>query len=194
MSYELYYAPVGDCTIAKNEDDNSIELEHTVKPFIGGEIHAVDPVTGYQVEKIPAEYLNTHYNPHTQKVIINPMDFPILGAGKCECPEEVDIVLYYNAGYCTIPQALLPLVCQLMHKIEDAKVSINDCAGAMTQVSGLLKSKKIGNIQYQWSDKDTEQSKTQALFTEIYNLANMDELFSLSRCDIINQEEMGDVI
>lgn len=189
--YQLFYAPVESCD---ETDDNPMEKTHKVKPFIGGEIHYTDEVGEYQIEKIPQEYLNSHYNPHTEKVTINPADFESLVAKRCECLQEVDIVLHYNAGYCSIPKALLPLICQLINKIEDSKQSINECAGAMTQVAGLLKSKKVGNIQYSWSDKDTEASKTQALFTQIYNLANVAELFSISRCDIINIEEAGEVI
>lgn len=192
--FKLWYAPVVNCDVA-SEDITPQEREHRVKPFIGGEFHYVDADGEYQVEKIDQKYLNKHYNVHTQEVTIRAMDFPeILTYSNCDCPQTVDLVLHYNAGYCTIPPALLPLICQLLHKIEDSKQSINDCAGAMTQVAGLLKSKKVGNVQYSWSDKDTELSKTQALFTEIYNIANVAELFAISRCEIINVEEAGDVI
>lgn len=193
LRYRLHYAPVEDC--ASEEELNPMEKSHRVEPFIGGEFHYMNDLDEYVVEPIPAKYLNSHYNPHREEVTIYPNDFSqALVAAKCGCPQVVDVVLHYNAGYCSIPEALLPLVCQLIHKIEDSKQSINDCAGAMTQVAGLLKSKKVGNVQYSWSDKDTEASKTQALFTQIYNLANVAELFSLSRCDIINVEEAGDVI
>lgn len=191
---KLHYAPV-EITCDPDDDRAPQEREHIAKPFIGGEFHYMDETGDYKIVKIDQKYLNKHYNLHTQEVTIMGADFPdVLTYGKCDCPQTVTLVLHYNAGYCNIPKALLPLVCQLIHKIEDSTKSINECAGAMTQVAGLLKSKKIGNVQYSWSDKDTEASKTQALFTELYNIANVAELFSISRCDIINTEIAGEVI
>lgn len=192
---KLLYAPLDDICIKADNDDNPMERLHNSKPFMGGEFHYFNSDGEYTSVPISAKYLNKHYNMHTQQVTIMGADFPdILTFAPCACPEAVDVVLYYNAGYCTIPKALLPLVCQLIAKIEESKVSINECASAMTQVSGLLKSKKVGNIQYAWSDKDTEQSKTQALFTQIYNLANVAELFAISRCAIANQPIAGEVV
>lgn len=165
-----------------------------VKAFIRGSIEYMNRDGEFVIEPISNEYLQSHYNPHTQKIVISPKDFEAFYAGKCECPEDITIIIHYNAGYLTIPPALLPLICQLIGRIEDSKKPLSDCHAAMTQVAGLLKSKKVGNIQYTWSDNDTESQKTQALFTQIYNIASVAELEGLSRCAIVNVEEAGDVI
>lgn len=169
----------------------------TPRPFIKGVISVI--VKGKREEQtIPAEYLNERYDPFTQKLYINREDFPELlycgGRCCCLCKRKLTITLWYNAGYDTIPQAVMPLVCQLMGKIEESKKPLSDCTAAVTQVSGLLKSMKTGNIQYAWSDRDNAIGNTQALFAEIYNIASMAELFSLSRCDMVSYEEAGDVI
>ena len=197
IAINLLYAPL-DKRIEGQDTSSPIDIDTALpQPFIGGMISGY--FNGELVRvKIPQEYLNSHYDPSREKVYINYRDFPelIATANKCCCiePASVDITLWYNAGYLNIPNALLPLVCQLMSKIEDATQSLNDCPGAMTQVAGLLQSKKVGNIQYTWSDKDTEMAKTQALFTQLYNLANVAELTTISRCGLISVEDAGDVI
>lgn len=179
-------------------DKNIWEQEFDARPFIGGVISVV--IDGKpQTVKIDAEYLNDRYDPYTQRVYINREDFPdILYTGTCGlcclCERELTITLHYNAGYYTIPQALLPLICQLMGKIEDSKKPLSDCSAALSQVSGLLKSMKTGNIQYTWSDNDEKLANTQNLWAEIYNIASMAELYSLSRCNVVNKEDAGDVI
>lgn len=188
------YAPL---EINPDESLNPIEKKMTAKPFIKGVISVV--VNGKREEvTIDQEYLNERYDPYTQKLYINREDFPELlynqGRCCCLCLRKLTITLWYNAGYYGIPKTLLPLVCQLVGKIKDSKKPLSDCEAAVTQVCGLLKSMKTGNIQYAWSDNDSKLANTQALFTEIYNIASMTELFGLSRCDIINQEEAGDVI
>lgn len=182
-----------------DQDKNPVEREFEAKPFIKAVISVV--VNGRRCEEvISQEYLNSHYDPYTQKLYISRNDFPnLLLSGRCPgacclCNRKLTITLWYNAGYYNIPQAILPLVCQLMGKIEDSKKPLSDCTAAVTQVSGLLKSMKTGNIQYMWSDRDNALGNTQSLFTEIYNIASMAELFGLSRCDIINHEEAGDVV
>lgn len=166
--------------------------------FVGGKISAV--VHGKPLSvNIPYKYLNDHYDPTTGKIYILRDDFPQIllahgGRNCCLCLHDVVVTLIYNAGYETIPDALLTLICPLLARIDDSKLSTNDCAMAMTQVSGLLKSKKIGNIQYTWSDKDTEAAKTQSLYTELFNIANLAELNALSRCSMVVTEDAGDVI
>lgn len=179
-------------------DKNIWEQELDAKPFIGGVITVI--IGGVRQEvKLDSEYLNEHYDHYTQKLYIMREDFPeILFNNRndccCLCERDLTITLHYNAGYYTIPQTLLPLICQLMGKIEDSKQPLSDCTAALTQVSGLLKSMKTGNIQYTWADNDEKLANTQNLWAEIYNIATMGELFSISRCEIINKEVAGEVI
>lgn len=183
----LEYAPLDAC-----------EPTEQPKPFIRGIISVV--INGKHEEVvIDQEYLNERFDPYTQKLYINREDFPDIlyanGCGTCcLCERDLTITLFYNAGYCSIPQALLPLICQLMGKIEDSKLPLSDCSAALSQVSGLLKSKKVGNIQYTWSDNDNKLANTQNLFAEIYNVASLAELFGISRCEIVNTVDAGDVI
>lgn len=150
-------------------------------------------------EQISQEYLRTHFDPTTNTVHISRSDFPdsLLYRDKCccLCRRKLTITLLYNAGYDSIPMALLPVICPLLKKIDEAKMGLSDCANAMTQVSGLLKSKKVGNIQYAWSDNNTDTQKTLALYTDLYNLASLTEVMAMSRCYIAElPEEMGDVV
>jgi len=190
----IEYAPL---ELNQSEDKNPIEQQFDAKPFIKGVISVI--VDGKREEKvINQEYLNERYDPYTQKLYISREDFPEIlyanGRCCCLCLRKLTITLWYNAGYYAIPSSILPLVCQLMGKIEDSKKPLSDCTAAVTQVSGLLKSMKTGNIQYAWSDNNNVLGNTQALFTEIYNVASMAELFGLSRCDVVSHEEAGDVI
>lgn len=191
----IEYAPL---ELHPDETKNHTERIFDARPFIKGVISVI--VRGKREEVvIDQSYLNERYDPFTQKLYINREDFPdILYNGKdgccCLCERELNITLFYNAGYYMIPEALLPLICQLMGKIEDSKLPLSDCTAALSQVSGLLKSMKLGNIQYTWSDIDDKLSNTQALFTEIYNTASLAELFGLSRCNLINKVDAGDVI
>lgn len=184
------------------EDDIVIPLAYTPldedMPFVDA-VMAVSINGKIEKTHIPVEYLQEHYDEYTNELHILRDDFPdqllARGACCCLCERNLTINLKYNAGYDSIPSALLPMMCPLLAKIDDSKMSINDCAVAMTQVSGLLKSKKVGNVQYTWSDKDSEIAKTQALYTELYNLANVAEVFAISRCDIVfGEESAGDVI
>lgn len=189
ITIELDYAPVDPRP--QNEND---EQGEQMKPFIDGEIQWVDRSGSLHSEPITQEYLNSHYVSAREQIIISPDDFEAFYSGKCECPADITILFRYNAGYLTIPSALLPIICQLISRINDTKLPLSDCASAMTQVCGLLKSKKIGNVQYTWSEADNEMSKTQALITELYNVGNIAELAAISRCDIINVESAGYVI
>lgn len=184
------------------DDDIIIPIAYTPldeeMPFVEG-IMAVSIDGKIEKVEIPTDYLEEHYNPYTGQLHIIRNDFPdaLLAKGSCccLCERNLTINLRYNAGYKAIPAALLPMICPLLAKIDDSKMSINECASAMTQVSGLLQSKKVGNVQYTWSDKDSEIAKTQALYTELYNLANVAEVFAISRCDVVAGEELaGDVI
>lgn len=149
---------------------------------------------------IDEKYLNEHFDPYTGKVYIMREDFPEFFYSEnygtcCLCKRKLTITLRYNAGYKTIPAALLPLICPLMAQIDEAKIPLSDCAQAMTKVSGLLKSLKKGDVQYTWSDTDTAASRTNALLTDIFDVGLVSELASISRCDqIVIPDEFGDVI
>lgn len=184
-----------------DEDLVSIPLEYSPvanKPFIDGTITVF--INGRpQTETITAGYLNSHFDPANNVVHIMREDFPdtlyYRNRCCCLCRRKATILLHYNAGYETIPVGLLPMICPLVKKIDESKDGLSDCANTMTQVAGLLKAKKVGNIQYEWSDKDSNTAKTQALYTDLYNLASVDEVYALSRCYIAEMpEEMGDVV
>lgn len=198
---DVVIIPIEYAPLEKHPDPDKTqpwEQDFDGRPFSGGVINVV--INGKpQQTKIDAEYLNEHYDPYTQKLYINREDFAEVLYAKgcsscCLCERSLTITLYYNAGYYSIPQALLPLVCQLMGKIEDSKLPLSDCTAALSQVSGLLKSMKTGNIQYTWSDNDNKLANTQNLFAEVYNVASLAELFGLSRCDIVNRVDAGDVV
>lgn len=184
-----------------DEDVIAIPLEFTPtaeNPFVSGKMTVF--INGKpQVTEIDAEYLNAHYDEGADKVYIDRADFPdvLMFRGKCccLCRRNVKIQLKYNAGYDAIPFGMLPLICPLMAKIEESKSGLNDCANTMTQVAGALKFKKVGNIQYQWSETESNSQKTYSLYTDLYNLATVDEVYAMSRCLIAETpEEMGDVI
>lgn len=167
----------------------------SINPFIGGRITVY--VRGKRCEAdITSEYLLEHYDPADEKVHIDRQDFPelFLVNGCCDCEREANITLWYNAGYLTVPEGLLPLICPLIQKITDSKMSINECANVMDRVSGLLKRKKIGNVQYEWSDSDNALNQTEAMYVELFNLSNMAELYAISRCELVAVEEAGDVV
>lgn len=146
------------------------------------------------------EYLNDHFDPYTGKLYIMRDDFPEFFYSEsygtsCLCKRHLTITLRYNAGYKQIPAGLLTLMCPIMAQIDEAKIPLSDCASAMTKVSGLLKSLKKGDVQYTWSDTDTAASRTNALFTDMFDVALVTELASISRCpQVIIPDEFGDVV
>ena len=184
-------------------DENiiSIPLDYSPTaelPFVGGSMTVF--INGKPfIKEISGEYLNNHYDPASDMVYINREDFPhmLLFRNKCccLCRRNVKIQLKYNAGYTSIPSGLLPLICPLMSKIEESKSGLNECANAMTQVAGALKFKKVGNIQYEWTDSNHDNQKTRVLYTDLFNLATVDEIYAISRCLIAETpEEMGCVV
>lgn len=183
-----------------NEDEIEIPLEFfpTAEDdaFISGKITVF--INGVPTtEEISKEYLEKHFDAGTNKLILIRTDFPetLLYKGKCccLCRRKATVTLKYNAGYDLIPVGLLPMICPLIVKLSN--LNLSECANAMTEVSGALRFKKIGNIQYQWSDVETSSMKTQTLYTELFNLATVDEIYAMSRCLIAETpEEMGDVI
>lgn len=167
------------------------------QPWVGGFISSVvDGVTTSVA--IPAEYLYSHTDFSTDLLYIVRSDFPdVLYRYDWCCPvkRKVTVTLKYNAGYDTIPDGLLVAICPILSKIDSAKIGLNDCAAAMTQVVGLLKRKKVGNTEYEWSDNDAETQKTQTLFTDVFDIALLSEIEAISRCaQAEGVEEIGDVV
>lgn len=184
-----------------DDDHIVIDLDYTPNPddmWIGGRISAV--VNGKVVtEDIDKEYLGDHYDYTTSKLYILRDDFPtiLLDHNRCCClrKRKVTIQIEYLAGYDTIPNGLLPLICPIISKIDESKIGMSNCHQAMTQVSGLLKRKKSGNVEYEWSTVNSDTQKTQTLYTDLYNIANLDEVIALSRCPIVTSvSEIGDVV
>lgn len=191
--------PMGCCHC--DEDTVSIPLDFMPtpeNPFVDGKITVF--INGSPVqEDITAEYLNAHYDEANGRVYLVRSDFPdtLLYRGRCccLCRRKATITLRYNAGYDLIPIGILPMICPILAKIDESKMSSSECANTMTQVSGLLRFKKVGNIQYQWSDNASDTQKTMTLYTELYNLANIAEIYAMSRCLIAEMPEMmGEVI
>lgn len=179
----LEFAPLYDA-------EDCMYVKGTISVVINGKVHR---------EEISAEYLYEHTDPFTNKLYILREDFPDLLLWNhrccCLCRRNCTITLEYNAGYELLPDGLLPLICPLLTKIDSAKIGLADCAAAMTQVVGLLKRKKVGNVEYEWSDQDSDTAVTQALFTDLFDIAMMAELEAISRCDDATSiEEMGDVV
>ena len=184
----------------KNCDENiiTIPLEYfpcPKRPFVGGTITIVRQGDIDTIE-ITQEYLNNHFNYHKGEVYIDRTVFPDYFFTKnCGCVRKVTIVLQYNAGHEAIPDGLLPLICPIVAKIDEAKIGMSNCHQAMTQVAGLLKRKKVGNVEYEWSNTNTDSQKTQTMFTDIYNIASLDEVMALSRCYMVETAtEIGDVV
>lgn len=184
-----------------DDDHIIIPLEYAPvneEPFVSGTITVM--VAGKFVKKeLTAEYLDNHLDPYTNKLYIMRDDFPDIFYWNhkccCMCKRQLTITLQYNAGYEKLPNGLLPLICPIISKIDDAKISLSDCASAMTKTVGLLKRKKNGNVEYEWSDKDNGASATETLLTDIFDVALVAELQAISRCEEISvPEEFGDVI
>lgn len=150
------------------------------------------------VTKIPAEYLHSHTDNSTDLLYIVRKDFDhtLYRYDRCcYSHRKITIILEYNAGYDTLPEGLLAAICPILSKIDSAKIGLNDCAAAMTQVVGLLKRKKVGNTEYEWSDNDSSTQKTQTLFTDVFDIALLSEIEAISRCDQAEGvEEIGDVV
>lgn len=184
-------------------DDNviTIKLDYGPVPHNPFSIAHLSGVYGGEIlrEVIDHEYLNDHFDPVTGTLCINRRDFPnlLLDKGRvcCLCEHRITIDLEYLAGYEDIPDGILPLICPIISKIDEAKVSMSSCHQAMTQVAGLLKRKKSGNVEYEWSNVNSDSQKTQTMYTELYNLATLDEVMAISRCYMLEAaDEIGDVI
>lgn len=179
----------------------AIHLDYAPVPHNPFSIAHLSGVYGGEIlrEVIGHEYLNDHFDPATNTLYISRRDFPNLlldkGGCCCLCDHRIVIEIKYLAGYDDIPDGILPLICPIISKIDEAKVSMSSCHQAMTQVAGLLKRKKSGNVEYEWSTMNSDSQKTQTLYTELYDLAILDEVMAISRCYMLEAvEEIGDVV
>ena len=112
----------------------------------------------------------------------------------CSCEYDFTVTLQYNAGYDEIPEGLLPIICYILNKVNNG-VDEEDCHDNLTTTSGLLKRKKVGNVEYEWSTQDTTNSKTATLYSDLHDLGMLDEIMAISRCYLATQEEvLGDVV
>lgn len=112
----------------------------------------------------------------------------------CACTYNFTVTLEYNAGYDAIPAGLLPVICYILNKVNNG-TDDTDCHDNMTTTSGLLKRKKVGNVEYEWSTQDTTNSKTAELYSDLHDLGMLDEVLAISRCYLaVQDEEMGDVV
>lgn len=148
-------------------------------------------------EILDTEYLAEHTDWETGILYINREDFPNLllykGSCICLCNRDVRVTLVYNAGYEVLPAGILPTLCALLEKV-DTDTSDN-CAAAMSEVSGLLKRKKVGNVEYEWDTSDDSAYTVDKLIAELNTLGVLSEVMVYSRCSIAEPEEVtGEVV
>lgn len=164
--------------------------------YISGKITVV--INGKPVEQqITTTYLKEHTDWETGILYINREDFPEVlyyrGECICLCKRELSVELVYNAGFTTIPNGLLPVMCKIIASV-DTDTS-DSCATNMTEVSGLLKRKKLGNIEYEWDTNDNSVYNVSKLTSDLNALGVLGEIMSFSRCAIAEPElEIGGVV
>lgn len=182
-----------------DEDVIKVPLAYEPVPEKGYVSGKMTVVIGGRIvtETFDPEYLADHTDWETGILYINREDYPNLllyrGSCCCLCNRDVRITLVYNAGYKLIPSGMLPVVCQLMNEV-DTDTSDN-CATAMTTVSGLLKRKKVGNVEYEWDASDKSNYTLDKLISELNTLGVLGEVMVYSRCSVAApEEEIGDVV
>ena len=176
-----------------DEDVIRVPLAYEPVPesgYVSGKLSVV--INGRLVtETLDTEYLADHTDWETGILYINREDYPNLllykGGCCCLCNRDVRITLVYNAGYSTIPNGLLPIICQLLDKV-DTDTS-DQCATSMTEVSGLLKRKKTGNVEYEWDTSNSSNYTLSKLITELDTLGVLSEVMVYARCAIAEEEE-----
>ena len=156
--------------------------------FINGKMHTQD---------LDVNYLAEHTDWETGVLYINREDYPDLllyrGSCCCLCNRDVRVTLVYNAGYELVPNGLLPVICGLLDKV-DTDTS-DECAQAMSTVSGLLKRKKVGNVEYEWAVNDDSSFTINKFIAELNTLGVLGEVMVYSRCAIAElEEETGEVV
>lgn len=166
------------------------------KGYISGKISV--RINGREVtEVIPQDYLFEHTDWETGTLYIDRADFPNTLLYKnsccCLCNRDARITLKYNAGYEAIPVGMLPAVCEMIKKIDTDTSDV--CATATTKVSGLLKRKKVGNVEYEWDTNNKKVYDTDILFTELNNMGLLGEVMVYNRCAIAEVEtKTGEVV
>lgn len=163
------------------------------EPFVGGTL--VYREDGKFVkEELTAEYLNEHLNQTRDTLYIPRADWDALHHCCLRCDRDVYVDIEYNAGYDEIPAGLFPAICYLLNKVQNG-TDDTDCHDNMTQTSGLLKRKKVGNVEYEWSTQDTTTSKTATLYSDLHDVGMLAEVLAVSRCYLASQqEEIGCVV
>lgn len=175
-----------------DEDIVKVPLEY--EPVVGYISGSISVVIGGRVvtQEIPLDYLNEHTDWETGILYINREDFPNIlmyhGDCCCLCNRDLRIKLVYNAGFEALPVGILPVVCHLINTI-DTDTSDN-CVNTMTTTAGLLKRKKVGNVEYEWSDKDDSTYTVNKLTAELSALGVLGEVMALSRCAIADDEPL----
>lgn len=175
-------------------DDDILKVPLAYEPipeqeYVSGKMTVV--IGGKLVtEDLDVDYLKDHTDWETGILYINREDFPdtllYKGSCCCLCNRDVRITLVYNAGYETIPVGMLPVMCELMSRV-DTDTSDN-CATAMTEVSGLLKRKKVGNVEYEWATNDDSAYVINKLMSDLSALGMLSEVMVYSRCSIAEEE------
>lgn len=179
-------------------DDNYIIIPldyvpYPDEPFVGGTITYREDGE-FKTENLTAEYLNAHLNKARHTLYLPRMDFDFLHHCCLLCDRDIYIDLEYNAGYDTIPGGLFPVICYILNKVQNG-TDDSDCHDSMTQTSGLLKRKKVGNVEYEWSTQDTTNSKTAMLYSDLHDIGMLAEVLAISRCLAAAQdEEFGCVV
>lgn len=182
-------------------DDDVLKVPLAYEPvpeqgYVSGKMTLV--IGGHLVtEVLDTEYLAEHTDWETGILYINREDFPNLllyrGSCCCLCNRDVRITLVYNAGYEVLPSGILPTICALLEKV-DTDTSDN-CASAMSEVSGLLKRKKVGNVEYEWDTSDDSAYTVDKLLAELNTLGVLGEVMVYSRCSIAEPDEVtGEVV
>ena len=182
-----------------DEDVLIIPLAYEPVPqeaYVSGKLTVV--IGGHLVtEVIDPEYLANHTDWETGLLYLNREDFPntlmYKGSCCCLCNRDVRVTLVYNDGYEALPVGLLPVMCALLEKV-DSDTSDN-CASAMSEVSGKLKRKKTGNVEYEWDNSNDSIYSFDKLMAELDTLGVLGEVMVYSRCAVAEPEiEAGDVI
>lgn len=182
-------------------DDDVLRVPLSYEPvpeqgYISGKMTVM--IGGRMVtEVLEPEYLAEHTDWETGILYLNREDFPntllYKGSCCCLCNRDVRITLVYNAGFELIPNGMLPTICALLEKV-DTDTSDN-CAQAMSEVSGLLKRKKVGNVEYEWDVADDSAYTVDRLYAELNTLGVLGEIMVYNRCSIAEPEiETGDVV
>lgn len=182
----------GCCRGCCNCDEDIVKVPLEFEPAIGyisGNISVViggKPIT----QEIPLEYLNEHTDWEAGILYINREDFPNILLYRenccCLCNRDLRITLVYNSGFEMIPNGMLPVVCKFINSVDTD--TTDSCASNMTSTAGALKRKKVGNVEYEWSDKDDSTYTVNKLLAELNTLGVLGEVMAYARCNVAEEE------